>query len=205
MGLGIRSDQPLVAAAWAERRATTADRMGDFAWTAATPALRGVAGVLLPGLKGTTKRLLLTAGPAPASAQVRLGTGSAAKVSTVAVPADSTVAVAVGDADAVWVVPDSRRGPSRRLRRWCRRGSAVLLGGPAQRRARAGTVGPGASGAQLTVAASPSIAGAAHSPKPGSSSSGETPSRPATCSVTMSATSAATSRRSVTRVSTGRR
>jgi hypothetical protein len=107
LGLGIRSDQPLVAAAWAERRATTADRMGDFAWTAAAPALRGVAGVLLPGLKGTTKRLLLTAGPAPASTQVRLGTGNGAKVSTVAVPADSTVAVAVGDADAVWVVPSS--------------------------------------------------------------------------------------------------
>ena len=105
MGLGIRSDQPLVAAAWAERRATTADRMGDFAWTPATPALRGVAGVLLPGLKGTTKRLLLTAGPAPATAQVRLGSGGGAKLSTVAVPADSTVAVAVGDADAVWVSP----------------------------------------------------------------------------------------------------
>ena len=60
-----------------------------------------------PASSGTTKRLLLTAGPAPASAQVRLGTGDGAKVSTVAVPADSTVAVAVGDADAVWVVPSS--------------------------------------------------------------------------------------------------
>jgi len=79
--------------------------MGDFAWTPATPPLRGVAGVLLPGLGGTTKRLLLTAGPAPASAQVHLGSGGGAKLSTVAVPADSTVAVAVGDADAVWVSP----------------------------------------------------------------------------------------------------
>lgn len=105
LGLGIRSDQPLVAAAWAERRATTADQMGDFAWTPATPALRGVAGVLLPGLDGTTKRLLLTAGPAAASVEARFGTGDAAKVSTVDVPADSTVAVAVGDADSVWVVP----------------------------------------------------------------------------------------------------
>jgi hypothetical protein len=107
MGLGIRSDQPLVAAAWAERRATTADQMGDFAWTPATPALRGVAGILLPGLEGTTKRLLLTAGSTPATVQARFGTGDGAKVSTVEVPADSTVAVAVGDADSVWVVPTS--------------------------------------------------------------------------------------------------
>jgi hypothetical protein len=105
LGLGVRSDQPLVAAAWAERRATTADQMGDFAWTPATPPLRGVAGVLLPGLDGTTKRLLLTAGPAAATVEARFGTGDAAKVSTVEVPADSTVAVAVGDADSVWVVP----------------------------------------------------------------------------------------------------
>lgn len=107
LGLGIRSDQPLVAAAWAERRAGTADQMGDFAWTPATPALRGVAGVLLPGLDGTTKRLLLTAGSAPARVQARFGTGDGAKISTVDVPADSTVAVAVGDADSVWVVPTS--------------------------------------------------------------------------------------------------
>lgn len=105
MGLGIRSDQPLVAAAWAERRATTSDRMGDFGWSPATPALRGVAGVLLPGLGGTTKRLLLTAGSSPARVQARLGTGDGAKVSTVDVPADSTVTVPVGDADSVWVVP----------------------------------------------------------------------------------------------------
>jgi hypothetical protein len=107
MGLGVRSDQPLVAAAWTERRATVADKMGDFAWTPATPVLRGVGGVMLPGLPGTTKRLLLTAGPAEASVQVRLGTGSAAKVSTVTVPADSTTVVAAGDADSVWVVPGS--------------------------------------------------------------------------------------------------
>ena len=106
MGLGVRSDQPLVAAAWTERRAaTTGEQMGDFAWTPATPPLRGVAGVLLPRLDGTTKRLLLTAGSAPAAAQVRLGTGDDAEVSTVEVPADSTVAVDAKDADAVWVVP----------------------------------------------------------------------------------------------------
>lgn len=107
MGLGIRADQPLVAAAWTERRATTADRMGDFAWTPATPALHDVAGVLLPGLGGTTKRLLLTAGPGQAKVRVRLGSGDGARVSTVTVPADSTTVVDARDADAVWVVPVS--------------------------------------------------------------------------------------------------
>lgn len=107
MGLGVRSDQPLVAAAWTERRATTGDRMGDFAWTAATPALHGVAGVLLPGLSGTSKRVLLTAGPAGAQVQVRLGSGPGAPVTTVSVPADSTRAVDAGSADGVWVVPRS--------------------------------------------------------------------------------------------------
>ncbi len=107
MGLGIRSDQPVVAAAWTERRSTTGDLMGDFAWTPATPPLRGVSGVLLPGLDGTTKRLLLTAGSAHATAQVRLGTGDDALVSSVDVPADSTVAVDAKGADGVWVVPTS--------------------------------------------------------------------------------------------------
>lgn len=106
-GLGVRSDQPLVAAAWTERRARTGDPMGDFAWTPATLPLRGPAGVLLPGLDGTTKRLLLTAGPVAATAQVRLGAGDDAVVSTVPVPAESTVAVDAGSADAVWVVPTS--------------------------------------------------------------------------------------------------
>jgi hypothetical protein len=107
IGLGVRSDQPLVAAAWTERRATVADKMGDFAWTPATPVLQGVGGVMLPGLSGTAKRLLLTGGSTDTSVQVRLGTGAAAKVSTVSVPAESTVVVDAGDADSVWVVPGS--------------------------------------------------------------------------------------------------
>ena len=107
LGLGVRSDQPLVAAAWTERRATVADKMGDFAWVPATPALRGVGGVMLPGLAGTTKRLLLTGGSDQATVQVRLGTGRSAKVSTVTVPAESTTVVDAGDADSVWVVPGS--------------------------------------------------------------------------------------------------
>ncbi|MEW1953941.1 DUF5719 family protein [Terrabacter sp. NPDC080008] len=113
MGVGIRSDQALVAAAWTERRAATADRMGDFAWTPATPAIRNVAGVVLPALGGTTKRLLLTAGPAPATVQVRLGSGDAARVSTVSVAADSTAVVDAGDADSVWVVPGTGSGAVR--------------------------------------------------------------------------------------------
>ena len=106
-GLGIRSDQPLVAAAWTERRGKSGDQMGDFAWTPATPALRGVAGAVLPGLGGATKRLLLTAGSAPAAVKVRLGGTGTTKVSTVNVAPDSTAVVEAGDAAAVWVVPVS--------------------------------------------------------------------------------------------------
>jgi hypothetical protein len=102
-GLGIRSDQPLVAAAWAERRAKTGDQMGDFAWTPATPAIRGVAGALLPGLDRATKRLLLTAGSAPSTVTVRLGGEGATTVSTVSVAPDSTTVVDAGDATSVWV------------------------------------------------------------------------------------------------------
>ena len=105
VGLGLRSDQPVVAAAWTERRAATADHMGDFAWAPATPALRGVAGLALPGLGGMTKRLLLTAGPKAAAAQVRIGDGDSVRTTTVVVPADSTRVVDLGDAEAVWVVP----------------------------------------------------------------------------------------------------
>lgn len=104
-GLGIRSDQPLVAAAWSERRATTGDRMGDFAWAPATPAIHGVAGALLPELQTATKRLLLTAGSTESKVTVRLGGAGAAKVSTVTVAPESTTVVDVGSATAVWVVP----------------------------------------------------------------------------------------------------
>jgi len=107
VGLALRSDQPVVAGTWTERRATTGDRMGDFAWVAATPALRGGAGLPLPDLSGTTKRLLLTSGPEAARAQVRIGSGREARTVTATVPADSTRVVDLGDADAVWVVPTS--------------------------------------------------------------------------------------------------
>jgi hypothetical protein len=106
-GVGLRSDQPIVAAAWTERRASSGDRMGDFAWSPATPPLRGPAGLSLPGLGGMTKRLLLTAGSSSGSAQVRIGTGGSVRTTTVDVPPDSTRAVDLGDADAVWVVPTS--------------------------------------------------------------------------------------------------
>ena len=104
-GIGIRSDQALVAAAWSERRATTADQMGDFAWAPATPAIRGVAGILLPGLQAATKRLLLTAGSGESTVSVRLSGEGTSKVSTVTVASDSTAVVDVGAATGVWVVP----------------------------------------------------------------------------------------------------
>ena len=79
--------------------------MGDFAWAPATPAIRGVAGILLPGLQAATKRLLLTAGSGESTVSVRLSGEGTSKVSTVTVASDSTAVVDVGAATGVWVVP----------------------------------------------------------------------------------------------------
>jgi hypothetical protein len=102
-GLRITSDRPVTAAAWTERRATVADRMGDFAWLPATPAVRGVAGAVLPGLDGTTKRLLLSAGAQGGTVEVQLATGTERRTVPVAVAADTTAVVDLGSADRVWV------------------------------------------------------------------------------------------------------
>jgi hypothetical protein len=102
-GLRISSDRAVTAAAWTERRATTADRMGDFAWLPATPAVRGVAGATLPALDAATKRLLLSAGAQGGTVEVQIATGTERRTVPVAVKADSTVVVDLGRADRVWV------------------------------------------------------------------------------------------------------
>jgi hypothetical protein len=102
-GLRISSDRPVTAAAWTERRATAADRMGDFAWLPATPAVRGVAGATLPALDAATKRLLLSAGAQGGAVEVMIATGTERRTVRVAVKADSTAVVDLGRADRVWV------------------------------------------------------------------------------------------------------
>ena len=110
-GLRLSSDRPVTAAAWTERRATTADQMGDFAWLPATPAIRGVAGATLPALDAMTKRLLLSAGAQGSTLEVEITTGTERRTVPVTVKPDSTVVVDLGRADRVWVA--AREGDAR--------------------------------------------------------------------------------------------
>ncbi len=102
-GLRLSSDRPVTGAAWTERRAATADRMGDFAWLPATPAIRGTVGTTLPGLDGTTKHLLLSAGSRGGAVSVEIATGSDRRTVRVTVSPDTTAVVDLGRADRVWV------------------------------------------------------------------------------------------------------
>ena len=102
-GLRLSSDRPVTAAAWTERRATTADQMGDFAWLPATAAIRGVAGATLPALDASAQRLLLSAGAQGGSVEVQIATGTERRTVPVTVKPDSTAVVDLGRADRVWV------------------------------------------------------------------------------------------------------
>ena len=105
-GLRLLADHPIVAGAWIERRAAEGDdRMGDFGWAPATPALRGVGGVLLSGLDrpGQTRSLLLAAGATGGTVEVTTATGETVRTTSTAVGPDSAAYVPLGDADGVWV------------------------------------------------------------------------------------------------------
>lgn len=109
-GLRLTSDQPVVAAAYLERRAASgADRMSDFGWAPATPALRAVAGVQLPGLTqpGTKKSLLLAAASGGGAVVVHALTGATERAVPVTLAADSAATVDLAAADQVWVSVDN--------------------------------------------------------------------------------------------------
>ncbi|MDN5798390.1 MAG: DUF5719 family protein, partial [Intrasporangium sp.] len=110
LGVHLIADRPVVAAAWVERRvASGSDRMGDFGWAPATPAVHRLAGLALPGaaaVPGAKARLLLAAGGASASVTVTTS-GPGAQTRRVSVPADHAVAVELDRAQAVWVQPTS--------------------------------------------------------------------------------------------------
>ncbi|HET7398327.1 MAG TPA: DUF5719 family protein [Intrasporangium sp.] len=108
-GLRLESTAPVVAGAYVERRARTGtDRMSDFGWAPATPALTGVAGLLVPGLAavGLRSTLLLAAGPGGATVRVLAGAGGATRVATVTVGPDRAAHVDLAGADRVWVTPE---------------------------------------------------------------------------------------------------
>lgn len=105
-GVGVVSDQPVTAGVWVERRATSgADRMGDFAWAPATPAIKGIGGLALPRSDGPrrTTVLALAAGGAEAKAAVSILAAGAVSRRMVDLAADTVTSVPLGEADAVWV------------------------------------------------------------------------------------------------------
>lgn len=104
----LLSDRPVTAGVWVERRAATGeDRMGDFGWAPATPALRDLGGLAVP--RGDQPRLeaalALASGRAGGTANVTTITGGTMSTRTVTLAPDTSLAVPLGEADLVWVAP----------------------------------------------------------------------------------------------------
>jgi hypothetical protein len=112
-GLGavrVVSDEPVTAGVWVDRRAATGDdRMGDFGWAPATPAVKVLGGLAIPRADGTrhTAVLALAAGGTQATAAISILASGTVSRRTVNLAVDTTTGVALGDADAVWVEPIS--------------------------------------------------------------------------------------------------
>ena len=109
-GVRIVSDRALTAGAWVERRAASGnDRMGDFGWAPATPPVRGLAGLSLPGADrlSLSSTLELAAGPAGGVATVTTSTRGAVSSQTLTLGPDSAKRVPLGQTDLVWVAPSA--------------------------------------------------------------------------------------------------
>jgi hypothetical protein len=106
--LRILSDRPVTAGAWVERRATTGeDRMGDFGWVPATPALRALGGLVVPRAdqQRLDAALALASGGGGGTANVTTITGGTLSTRTVTLAADTSLSIPLGEADVVWVAP----------------------------------------------------------------------------------------------------
>lgn len=113
----VRADVPVVASALVERR-SDAKAPGDFAWMPASPAITSLAGLPLtpepPATGGSSPRpsvaaeLVLAAADDPATVEVTtIDKRGDAHVEQVAVPADSSRSLRLGQARSVWVHPTS--------------------------------------------------------------------------------------------------
>jgi hypothetical protein len=110
VGIRVVSDHALTAAAWVERRAAVADRMGDFGWVPASRPVDGVGGVLLPdlGTAPTRKLLVLASASGDNAVTVTTGQGQQERQVTLNVGADSAAYLDLGSADRVWVTSAGR-------------------------------------------------------------------------------------------------
>jgi Family of unknown function (DUF5719) len=107
VAIQVRADVPVVAGVLTTRT-RGAGAPGDLAWTASTPAIHGVAGMPLVDPAGAPRPLgrQLAVSAVGASAGVEVVTVDAAgveKSQRLAVPADSTLSVAVTGTSSVWL------------------------------------------------------------------------------------------------------
>jgi hypothetical protein len=96
--LAVAADAPVVAAA----RAFVNDRGLDGAWSVSRPPIEAVGGAALPSREGVERTLVVSARGGGATVDVVESAGGETTVTETLVPADGTVAVALGG-DGVWV------------------------------------------------------------------------------------------------------
>ena len=114
-GVEVRADKPVVAGALVQRR--DGSKAGDYALTASTPPITGVAGVPLADPNGAAdvgRALLLHSTAEPVNVEV-VTTDVSGKAASqrLTVPADSSVIVRVTDATSAWVHRLSGKGQLR--------------------------------------------------------------------------------------------
>lgn len=106
-GVHLRSDQPVTAAAWVERRAVSgADRVGDFGWVPATAPVQTLAGMAMQsGQAGGLDAELGLVSLAGGTATVTFVRGTTTTSRVVTLGPESVTSVRLGRADQVWVAP----------------------------------------------------------------------------------------------------
>ncbi|GAA6524529.1 DUF5719 family protein [Intrasporangium sp. DVR] len=112
----LTADQPVSAAVFLDRRrppraGPDIDREGDFGWAPGLPAIQGTGGVVIPALvrPGATRTLHLAAGVAGGTVTTTIGAGADERQVTSELAPLTSVIVALGDADRVWVSTQSRQ------------------------------------------------------------------------------------------------
>lgn len=109
-GVRVVADRPVTGGVFVERRATSGDdRMGDFGWAPALPAITGLGGMALPAVDGpdTAATLVLVADGEQTTAAVSILTGGTVSRQSVTLRPESSTTIALGEAGAVWVEPRS--------------------------------------------------------------------------------------------------
>ncbi|MGL4173735.1 MAG: DUF5719 family protein [Actinomycetota bacterium] len=111
-GIGVSSDTPVVAGAIVERRRGP-NAPGEFAWTAAAPALDGPAGLPSWSARFGSADLVLTA-PGPRQALITVASPDASgetRLSKVTIPAATTIFIPLTSERSLWVTTQSDSGP----------------------------------------------------------------------------------------------